>query len=166
MGLDITAYRKLKRVKSPEMEGEEPVNWQAECHIRESDIDLTESNFPGRTDGLAPGVYTFEDKVDVYAGSYGGYNQWRDQLARHSGYPSASAVHQAPPDEGPFVELINFSDCEGYIGASVASKLAKDFAEHQFRILAESENAYFIEKYLEWRKAFEMAADGGAVEFH
>ena len=46
---------------------------------------------------------------------------------------AAPKVRTNPEKEGlPFVELINFSDCEGVIGPEVAAKLAKDFADYEF----------------------------------
>jgi hypothetical protein len=80
--------------------------------------------------------------------------------------------------KGPFTELINFSGCEGYIGPVVAAKLAKDFADYQQRAEEYAANQgepdhgsedwsgdEWLEVYNDWRRAFEMAADGGAVIF-
>jgi len=74
--------------------------------------------------------------------------------------------------KGPFVELINFSDCEGEIGPIVAAKLAKDFAEHQEKARTyvplhndPDEPDWWFNLYKDWRKAFEMASDGGSVCF-
>ena len=65
----------------------------------------------------------------------------------------------------PFFELINFSDCEGILGAPVCAKLAADFAKYQERANT-SHDEWWREKYAGWRRAFEMAADNGCVEFH
>lgn len=68
----------------------------------------------------------------------------------------------------PFFELINFSDCEGFIGHTVCEKLAKDFRDNEHLIPAEEKNCafpYFYEKYKEWKKALELASDSGAVQF-
>jgi hypothetical protein len=67
--------------------------------------------------------------------------------------------------EGPFRELLCFSDCDGVIGAQVAAKLARDFAEWDERAKALGDS-WFYEKYTEWQRCFEMAADDGAVSFH
>lgn len=168
MGLDITAYRQLSKVESPEVdEGGEPVNWRTEHKIRSGDIDGTEESWPGRTAGLSPGIYTYADSFWLRAGSYSGYNAWRDELAQRAGYVSARHVWATTP-AGPFVELIDFTDCDGIIGPVVSAKLAKDFAEHEAAIEAASNDpdSWFMDKYREWRRAFEMAADGGAVDFH
>ena len=81
-----------------------------------------------------------------------------------------SSVRTNPEKEGlPFVELINFSDCEGVIGPKVAAKLAKDFADYEDRasaFAAKFKDDFFLALYREWRRAFEWAADGGMVHFN
>jgi hypothetical protein len=171
MGLDITAYKRLTPAENVEVdEAGYPVDWDRYVKANARGIEMIEATWPGRTEGLIPGqIYSFEDRLGFRAGSYGGYNRWRAWLARVAGYESDEWVWENQP-EGPFVELINFSDCEGMIGSVVASKLARDFAEHEAKILADAEEP--IEPYSAaalyrtWRQAFEMAADGGAVDFH
>lgn len=166
MGLDITAYRRLVKVENPKMEDGEPVDWENEWLAHEGVVAMTEEDWPGRSEGIEAGaVYRAGETMAFRAGSYSGYSAWRDSLARVAGYGSARAVRDNPTKNGPFIELINFSDCEGVIGSVVAAKLAKDFAEHEERI-AGLEDGYFMEHYREWRRAFEMASDGGAVDFH
>ena len=86
-----------------------------------------------------------------------------------AGLGSAEAVQTISQKEGlPFVELIDFSDCEGVIGPKVAAKLAKDFADYEFMasaFAAESNDDFFLALYREWRRAFEWAADGGMIYF-
>jgi hypothetical protein len=118
---------------------------------------------PIRLSPVARMVFTFQ------AGSYMYYSKWRNQLAEMAGLGSAEAVRTNPEKKGlPFVELIDFSDCEGVIGPKVAAKLAKDFADYEFSASAfavESEDDFFLALYREWRRAFEWAADGGMVYF-
>lgn len=122
------------------------------------------------------GVYSYDNYYGFCAGSYGGYNGWRESLAKMAGYPSGKYEQYGKDWDshcvacwegqlGPFSELINFSDCEGAIGAKVAAKLAQDFAEHQQKVDAHPDDR-FRRLYGEWRKAFEMAKDNGAVHFH
>lgn len=174
MGLDITAYRKLTKVESPtqaQLEGDE-----YDTRFRAHAVDWVEANWPGRTKGVEQGaVYTFTEQFGFRAGSYGGYNRWRDDLAKLAGYPLAThPAEDGGPSyapgcwanpTGPFAELINFADNEGVIGSEVSAKLAKDFAEFDERAKTHGDE-WFYESFCEWRKAFEMAADGGAVDFH
>jgi hypothetical protein len=41
-----------------------------------------------------------------------------------------------------------------------------DFAEWDDRARAHDDQPWFYDAFTAWRKAFEMAADGGAVDFH
>ena len=86
-----------------------------------------------------------EDSFAFQAGSYMYYSKWRNQLAEMAGLGSAEAVRTNPEKEGlPFVELINFSDCEGVIGPKVAAKLAKDFADYEDRASPSRRNPRMI----------------------
>jgi peptidoglycan/xylan/chitin deacetylase (PgdA/CDA1 family) len=177
MGLDITAYRQIAKIDAVFDEGGDPID----PVTREAlDCDFQaylNPDFPGRADEITDrGVYTAEDSMRGWSGGYGRYNNWRDQLAQMAGYPATEHEqygiikwrHDAgawAANSGPFWEMINFSDCEGVIGASVSAKLAKDFADFQGAVDLH-EDECFREKYAEWREVFEMAADGGAVRFH
>lgn len=173
MGLDITAYRQLRLVENPALEDGDPVDpnhWKPYIN----------PGFPGRAEGIAEGaVYEFSECMGFSAGSYFTYSFWRNELARRAGYPADPAQREShrhsggawQASGGPFFELINFSDCEGTIGPIVAAKIARDFAEHEAEILQATDRThfpagYFAEQYGKWRRAFEMAADGGAVSFH
>lgn len=163
MGLDITAYSKLKAVRPrPKYEDESGYAESLES------LPPNHASQADRMEGMEPKTwYRVEGKTFGFrAGSYSGYNRWREWLAELAGHGSPQNVWNNPKP-GPFVELINFSDCEGTIGPVVSAKLAKDFAEWDDRAkAADKADGYDYGKYREWRKAFEMAADGGAVTFH
>lgn len=157
MGLDIVAYRKLKVVENPKFdEDEELENWDTEW-LPGDNMKWSENHFPGRGEGINPdNVYTWEEQYNFRAGSYGGYNWWRSQLAEFA-------------NDDEFRELINFADNEGVIGYVVAKKLATDFSSNVLRASDYSKSlndgGYWFEKYGEWQKAFEFASDNGAVNF-
>jgi hypothetical protein len=110
------------------------------------------------------------------AGSYSGYNWWREQLCRFALDCDPSEVWGDPDAYAgrPFVELINFSDAEGAIGPRTSAKLAADFRAHEPRVAAwaeeridtEDNRGYFVELFGEWKTAFELAADDGFLIFH
>jgi hypothetical protein len=110
------------------------------------------------------------------AGSYSGYNWWREQLCKFALEVSPEDVWEEPERfEGKaFVELINFSDCDGCIGSKTSAKLAKDFAAHAPRLkmwatkhLTDAdERSYFVDSYAEWQQGFELAAQNGVLIFH
>lgn len=116
---------------------------------------------------MAEGAYAYSGEKYVFrAGSYTGYNQWRDWLSDVVGVPRAG---NGRPNEGPFVELIHFADNEGFIGPKTAAELVEDFAAWRPRAVAAApaeDGAYYVEKYDAWAKAFAIAAKGGAVQFH
>lgn len=162
MGLDITAYRGLTPAPDAEVDPDDAGNPKDYAHyvlIRPSLVVYTEEQFPGRSAGVQVGVLAFKEAFGFRAGSYSGYNQWRDWLASISGWGTAKRCWSGKQTEGPFYELINFSDCEGVIGPQVAAKLAQDFQDF-------ADKAWYDTRYKDWQKAFVMAADGGAVSFH
>lgn len=171
MGLDITAYQKLAPAPAAALDEDgNPADYKNFVSISDHMLAWTEKEWPGRTAGLTPGVYSFAGSFAFRAGSYSGYNDWRDQLAIMARGIGASRVWKLEGDRGPFAELINFADNEGTIGPVVAAKLAKDFADFQGKagvwLDARADmTAWFRQSYANWRKAFEMAADGGCVDF-
>ncbi|WP_155420373.1 hypothetical protein [Burkholderia cepacia] len=169
-GLDVTAYSGLKRVEFPTLSSDgEPQG--------KNQVILSPVDFPERFRGLESGkVYQFDSSFDFRAGSYSGYNAWRNELAKLAGYqPSASTRNNVVEsrydetvwklDHGPFWELINFSDAEGVIGPEVCRKVYRDFVQYRDQA-AKVPDAYFYESYGDWMKAFEMCADNGAIVFH
>lgn len=159
MGLDITVYKKLEIVENPRFDEDgELENWENEWQPGAS-MEWSEEHFPGRGEGIHPQkVYTWEEEFDFRAGSYSGYNWWRSQLEKFKG-------------DIAFQELIDFADNEGVIGFVVSKKLAKDFVKYEVdakefsKTLGENSD-YWLESYNNWKTAFEMAANSGAVNFH
>jgi hypothetical protein len=156
MGLDVWAYRGLKSVGPTTPEGE--------------NIEFYKNpDFPGRADDIDDSLaYEAEEVDSVYSAPYSAYGRWREQLARLSGWNTPEHVWNArPPAVGPFVELINFADDEGCFGPSVCAKLARDFAELQPKVDDVDDRVWvgFRANYARFRRAFEMAAQGGAVAF-
>lgn len=157
MGLDITAYKNLKLVEKPELDEDgEIVNWDSEWKPGAS-MEWSEKHFSGRGEGVNPNsVYTWEDSFGFRAGSYSGYGWWRRQLGQF-----------AKGDD--FQELINFADNEGVIGPIVSKKLANDFSknlEEAIEFAAHLESEDWLELYNLWHRAFEIASENGAVDFH
>lgn len=173
MGLDITAYRNLTEIPCALDRDGYPIDEPDNAVQLRAD-----TSFKERADSIKDNaVYRYEKKMGFKAGSYSGYNQWREELSRFAGYaaePSTSTLrsgairHDAGAwraESGPFWELINMSDCEGVIGPVTSAKLAKDFADYQDRADSFSDD-YWRDKYAAWREAFEMASQNGAVDFH
>jgi hypothetical protein len=174
MGLDITAYSKLaKNVLALDEDGEPLLENYLDTHAKA----WINPDWPERGEGLEDDAwYTYGQSMGFRAGSYSGYSDWREALAKLAGYPetetesasfgarylsSAACWNGAT---GPFSELIDFSDCEGTLGPVVSKKLLEDFVT--FDLAARTIGGRFYERYAEWKQAFELAADDGMVCFH
>lgn len=157
MGLDCTAYRKLKKIGPVAAD-----DYGAHTFTR------LDKDFPGRADEIEEGTaYECAETFGWRAGSYSGYNAWREMLGDLVGVeaPRDGREFHAPPVDAPFAPLLNFSDCEGTLGTATCARLAADFAAHQAKAGAHEDDS-FRQQYADWRKACEMAADGGAIAFH
>lgn len=179
MGLDITAYSRVEIVGFADDYDEdlEADDWTAEGYLHQ---DWINPHFPHAVPADWPreGYVRYVVKGESHgfrAGSYGGYGQWREQLANiflnitHECHTNGfwEAVHASTGQ--PFYELINFSDCEGILYGPVCEKLYTDFSvnrQHFIDNVAPDEFNYDVGKYDEWTKAFELAADNGLVSFH
>lgn len=176
MGLDVTAYRRLQKLDAVFDAYGEPIDPTSREPVSYDLWACANPNFPGRAAEIEHrAVYRAADSFRFRAGSYSYYNRWRDRLAQLAGYPlgqyekygrkwDSFCVSCWGGASGPFAELINFSDCEGTIGTAVSTKLANDFADFQEKANKVGEYG-FPTLYNDFRRAFEMASDGGAVDF-
>jgi hypothetical protein len=125
MGLDITAYSNIKF-----SEEQDPDNYD---NIRV----WKNSRFPNHCE-LEEGSYEETPLTEAHhfrAGSYSGYNRFRDILAQCTLGVTAEAVWADDLKYGdrPFYNLINFSDCDGIIGPKYSAKLYRDFVDNRER---------------------------------
>jgi hypothetical protein len=146
-------------------------------------IPYINPDFSARASDLTATAYSAEvADINIHF-TYSGYNRWREWLASIAGLvvpgvPASASLNDwwAECDaieargETPsirFWQLLHFSDCEGAIGPAVCKLLADDFdamAEVAERSWSE---AWQLQGYREWRKAFREAGDtGGWVSFH
>ena len=118
MGLDIRAFRRLKEVKNPKYdEYGELLNWENQWNPG-AGMAWSESIWPGKGSPLNPkSVYEWQESFVFRAGSYSGYNWWRDRLNKFAGNVA-------------FQELIDFADNEGVIGSELSEKLYEDFRKY------------------------------------
>lgn len=172
MGLDIIAYKELTVI--------EPKRYNPDTMWRPGESMIwSETHFKGRGEGIEPlAYYKWNDLFHFRAGTYSGYNEWREKLDKFRQYLMQQASEQSnetftdqvkDADGHMFMELIDFADNEGVIGPVVSKKLHHDFKvnEKQAQTYAKTiENGdYWLEKYALWQKAFDYAKDDGAVEF-
>lgn len=173
MGLDVSAYSQAKKIDCHFNADGEPIDPKT-GELIDGVQAFVNPDYPERADEIEDrAVYSVGDSAGMRAGSYGGYNQWREWLAELAGYEKGSYEQWGKTYDsfaatvwngatGPFCELINFSDCEGIIGPKTSAKLLKDFEEHKDK----AGGGYEGDKYREWMELFRLAANGGFVSFH
>lgn len=166
MGLDITAYSQLEAVGEHVEDG----GWCFDDgHVNAFAYDSFPASFRGlpvlshskggSDDFLNGGCYALTPNTQVHgfqAGSYTGYNAWREDLQKQ--------FNPCREPDGPFYELIWFADNEGSIGPDAARDLLADFREHAAAYVPQW--PWAEAKYHDWTRAFLLAADGGLVRFH
>ena len=163
MGLDILAFEKVTLTEEHPTEDEDGEY----CGDRDNHYYIT----GGRLGGLqAQRCYdTSGQEMHFRAGSYSGYSEWRNALSEVAVGVPADRAWNEPQKYSicPFYELIDFSDCEGVIGPSVAHKLARDFRiqRETVRPRLEDKGEWYAEQYDLWQNAFALAAGEGMVYF-
>ena len=179
MGLDISYASKINFEKRREPDFEEMHQNSVFLYPNDSLLDQSE--------GIKNGEYISEGiKGSFRAGSYSGYSNWRRTLSKMIGWKIEDLWRHvetlvqrnknlndvlSESDEIkvdiPFVELLNFSDCEGFIGPKTSAKLYLDFLEwdEKAKVSDPFKGGYFYETYKEWTEAFKVASDGGCVIF-
>lgn len=122
MGLDISYYSTANRIPDEEVpEGVEAFNQAYEDWEMSRDnntylyyLNPDQGYFGGHMKGLEPGWYEVPREGGEYfrAGSYSGYNTWRNDLALAAGYEGGDkevwgmSDQLYEPDSPPFLELI------------------------------------------------------------
>ena len=153
MGVSITAYKNIKFLAKE-------IDWD---NIGKDEIGLYKVGFD-RSDGFSEGTYSFTDEFTIMSKSYGGYNIWRNNLCGAVHSFQAQYLWDHREFEGfqalAFYELIDFSDCEGFLGPYTCSKLLADFKGYE-EDLKISEVDYVDE----WIIGLEMVAGNGVVKF-
>lgn len=167
MGLDCTAYKNIKKINEEDIRYDEYKDEEGNVVDKYpnngivfyiNDISHAAKDIDGKA------VYSYEESYGWRAGSYSGYNSWRNNLAKLAGWESDHDAWENGKLGDSFYELINFSDCEGTLGTEVCKKLLKDFIEFEDKV--NKNDTYFYNLYLEWKKAFTIAAENGAISFH
>jgi len=166
MPLYVKAYRQISELEDAERDPDgrpsDPTAWYA----HPATVEFTENGWPGFTQGVTPGgAYGFTESWGFKVGTYGHFNQWRRVLTTMvAGCPEAWKDRPQP-----FAELFGFSDSDGIISGPVAKRIAADFVDFQPQAEAFAktniDGKYWLDYYNKWRRVFQIAADGGVVEF-
>lgn len=177
MGLDIGAMSNLVRREDLfHDEDWQVVNQHGEVQVGDFYVASVIEVFADAAGDIKTGdVFEYGEYLHVRAGSYGGYSRWRLMLCNMALGVDPDVVWNHPENfkEGPFFNLINFSDCEGVIGTETCKALYQDFLHHYpaavayaSRLPEDFGGEYWLDKYKEWMEAFELASNDGCVDFH
>jgi len=169
VGLDVSHYTSIKFLRK--LREDEEYFDRHEADMPDA-RHLCPVDFPRQAEGI-DGIYVVEGAVSFRVGSYSYYNHWRNQLAQMIGEGTAADVWEKSDagKDGPFYDLIHFSDCEGVIGPQTCDRLAQSFDVWRDRAQEYGEKIEgrggrdFLATYEEFRTAFKAAARHGCVEF-
>jgi hypothetical protein len=110
------------------------------------------------------GFYTAIRIGRFHAGSYSGYNMFREQLCNQvlGIHPETIWEHFDEYKSEPFAWLINFADNEGCIGPEKCAILREDFASHTMpekwnNPELNSWNEFFVKQWNNWNSCFQEA---------
>ncbi len=170
MGLDISVYSSWTPYDG------EVKDWDHAEEIMMTGIDLTHvynmEGFASRAKGMPEWVVA--KFVDSFrAGSYGGYNRFRDTLCRALHGFGAKALWAMVDEEletHAMWQILHFSDCEGVLGTEVCRTLHAELEEHWDKVTAYfaqlDDGDYYQGLLGTWRDAFKAASAEGFIGFH
>lgn len=169
MGLDVTAYSKLKKVPKNKWSRYSKdtlfdVAWNNEWGIFYMIPELKE--YADDVEAYIP--YEYEDELYLRAGSYSGYRQWTEMLKEIA----TTIGYDVNKPDSPFQPFLSYDAVEGVVGATHAKLFFMDFIKNRqlahtyARMHFGAEAQWFSEKYDEWMNVCELAADGGAIQYH
>ena len=188
MGLDISAYSNIKR--SEEQDDEDYDGIRIWHHSAFPDhCELEEGNWES-----TPQTRTHQFRAGSYSG-HNIFRKVLSQCTLGVEIDTVWEAQDIYMNR-PFFNFLNFSDCEGIIGPDYSASLFEDFRDNRDRFIRnlkqeidftkETENPlalepefiiedfnlsdmdieYYTETYDNWTLAFELAKDGGIVQFN
>jgi len=181
VGLDITVVRHTQFIHSFESDEHD----EDECEEKGYWSIYSLDDFVERLDGRPQGCYIVSDGEDdtlwFAAGSYSGYNLWREALSLVAlDVPPEVVWNNRSAYKGKLCyELIDMADNEGAIGPATSRKLVADFDKLKPTVAAKISNLaechkfgwpvqHWLRKFDEWHKAFKLVGStaDGFVIFH
>lgn len=183
MGLDIRVYTNAKFINSDAFVVDEEeefyivdadgIRYEEDdvytIYVGDGDIPVNQSEgLPTNEDNYVRLILKDSDnkyinpKYSFRAGSYSGYFAWKSQLVDLAGYKSSDADESIRAwYVGPFIEQIDFSDCEGVMNTEVSKKLYEDYLAYDH--LAQLIGGHFYEKYKDFKESYKIASENNGV---
>jgi len=155
MGVTITGYSNIKITKN--IIGDEKV------HIESGGFE--QSNMPHIEEC---DYFDYEEGSNPYQSSYTYYGIFRDSLCKLSNNISQEKLWEMKDKSLKFYYLINFSDCEGYIGTSYCKIIYDEFTKYEDEIISKLDAInplYYKNTYLELKEIFRLGSNDGIVVF-
>lgn len=164
MGLDVSAYKNIKKVENPRMgeDGYLIYDEEQEGYI----LAYTLEGFEDRIKNLEwQSYYKGESTKFGVSCSYGGHNRFRESICKMFGItPDIIWNNREAHKEHPFYELVDFADNEGVLDYECASKLHGDFLDYQ-EIAEAKLNKHEYNHYCKWIDVLKAASENGCVVF-
>jgi hypothetical protein len=147
MGLNISVYTEKRFLGATEPEDE--------------DWDYAEYDFEtNKRIGFYEGV-RIGDSGNI---PYSSYNMLREKLCKFTIGIDINLVWERPMPYYPFIEIINFSDCEGMINNNNCKKLNDEFIKWESRIKEiAKDDTYFLNFYENISSLFKLAVENNGI---
>jgi hypothetical protein len=171
MGLDITAYSNIKIIEK-KMEDKKLSGIDNQIINSLNNDDFDDYGHIYKVDNFKQSnMHNFENKNLIYedefcfrAGSYSSYNEFRNKLCLIANGISANDLWVSNNENLKFYWLIDFSDCDGYIGTDYCKILYDEFCNNEKEIKPKLDDWYST-IYDNFKQAFNLGANNGVVIF-
>jgi hypothetical protein len=153
MGLDVRVYGNISLVNEDE-------HWNFHAMVGTPEWDFKIKN-------LVKGGYYKGDVIFTGVGySYSGHSNFREDLIRLIGREDLLADGEINweilPDDIPFYDFINFSDCEGCLDWEISKKIYYNFITYNEKA-KELDVNNFYNRYLKWFETFRITSEQNGV---
>lgn len=160
MGVVIRAYSSINLLDATFDKEEEEATYRNSGRFVDIDFVVPKvlPQFPGAADDIVgDGVYGYSKSTIMASMSCSGYNDWRREIL---------AAHKIREfEDSDFMELINFSDCEGAFGSATCVALANTFKRHHTWAQHPGRPFWFYPVYKSMMDGFIAAGERGMVCF-
>jgi len=152
MGLNIAGYSNIRNIEKFDVNGD----WRT-CLFSDG---YEQSNMP-ETEGYIK--FDYDESKDI-SFSYSTYDSFRNSLSLKSNGMTEEELWNSNNKNLKFYYIINFSDCEGYIGTSYCKILYDEFTKYEEDIIPLFDN-YYKGIYLNLKEIFRLGSNNGFVDF-
>lgn len=158
MGLDVRVYKNVQLTDNED-------SYDFKCYVGNKDWVYKVKNL------VIGGYYNGECSETPLSYSYSTHNRFREELIkvllRHDLLDEKGKIMWSKlPKDLPFLDFIDFSDCEGCLDWEVSEKIYNDFKRFHNDAKYLISDEYHLSFYEKWLDIFERAKDNGVVVFY